>query len=87
MNESCVTTKGQLVIPAALRRRYHIKAGTRVRFLEKDGEIAMIPLTRYFIRSMAGVLRSGQSVTAELLQERARDTAREEVKYGRRHSR
>jgi AbrB family looped-hinge helix DNA binding protein len=84
MQESSVTTKGQLVIPAAIRHRYHIKTGTRVRFMERDGEIVMLPLTRDFIRGLAGILHSDTSVTGELLRDRAEDKAREEAKYAKR---
>jgi AbrB family looped-hinge helix DNA binding protein len=78
-----VTTKGQLVIPARIRRRFGIKAGTRVRFLERDGEIVLQPLTSAAIRGLCGVLKSDTSVTAELLAERARDREREDRKVAK----
>jgi AbrB family looped-hinge helix DNA binding protein len=76
---SYVTSKGQLVVPARLRRRYGIKAGTKIRFVERDGEILFQPVTREFIRSLCGVLRSDTSMTEELLKERARDRQREDA--------
>ena len=45
MEVSVVTTKGQVVIPAKLRRKYGIKIGTKIQFEEADGEIIMLPLT------------------------------------------
>ncbi len=80
MDTGNVTTKGQLVIPARIRRRFGIKAGTRIRFVERDGEIVLQPVTSAAIRSLCGALKSETSVTAELLTERARDKAREEAK-------
>jgi AbrB family looped-hinge helix DNA binding protein len=77
---SNITSKGQLVIPARIRRRYGIKTGTRVRFVERDGEIVLQPITSAAIRSLRGILKSETSVTAELLAERARDKEREEKK-------
>ena len=41
---SIVTTKGQLVIPARLRRRFGIKKGTRVTFVEDAGRIIVQPM-------------------------------------------
>jgi AbrB family looped-hinge helix DNA binding protein len=38
-----VTSKGQVVIPAAIRRRSKISAGTRVRFESIRGGIAIYP--------------------------------------------
>jgi AbrB family looped-hinge helix DNA binding protein len=80
MNTGRVTTKGQLVIPVGIRRRFGIKAGTRVRFIERGGEIVLQPVTSAAIRSLCGVLKSDTSVTAELLADRARDREREERK-------
>jgi len=78
-----VTTKGQLVIPAGIRRRFGIKAGTRVRFIERAGEIVLQPITSAAIRGLCGVLKSDRSITADLLAERARDSEREEQKVAK----
>lgn len=83
METGSVTTKGQLVIPAGIRRRFGIKAGTRVRFIERGGEIVLQPVTSAAIRSLCGVLKSDTSVTADLLAERARDSEREEHKVAK----
>lgn len=80
METAYVTSKGQLVIPANLRKRYGIKAGTRVRFIERAGEIVIQPVTKEFIRSVCGMLKSDKSATKELLKDRARDRQREERK-------
>ena len=72
-----VTSKGQLVVPARLRRKYGIRPGTKIRFVERDNEIVFQPLTRDYIRGVCGMLRSDTSATQELLKERARDRERE----------
>jgi AbrB family looped-hinge helix DNA binding protein len=87
MDTAYVTTKGQLVVPARLRRKYGIKAGTRVRFLERDHEIILQPLTREYIRSVCGVLAEAGPATPELLKERARDRQREEARRGKSRAR
>ena len=81
MEMATVTSKGQLVIPIRIRRRYGIKAGTRVRFLERGQEIVIQPLTPAYIRSLRGILRDHPSLSQELLQERARDRDREDAKF------
>ena len=83
METAYVTSKGQLVVPAKLRRRYGIKQGTKVCFVERDNEILFQPVTKEYIRSVCGMLRSEASVTQELLKERARDKEREEAKLER----
>ena len=80
METAYVTSKGQLVIPARLRRRYGIKPGTKVCFVERDHEILFQPVTKEYIRSVCGMLKSDTLVTQELLKERARDKEREEAK-------
>jgi AbrB family looped-hinge helix DNA binding protein len=80
METAYVTSKGQLVVPARLRRRYGIKQGTKVCFVERDNEILFQPVTKEYIRSVCGMLKSEVSVTQELLKERARDKEREEAK-------
>jgi AbrB family looped-hinge helix DNA binding protein len=70
---SVVTTKGQLVIPARLRRRFGIKKGTIVTFVEDDGRIIVQPVTREFIRGLRGSLKGEPSALAALLKERKRE--------------
>ena len=67
---SVVTTKGQLVTPARLRRRFGIKKGARVTFVEDAGRIIVQPVTREFIRGVRGSLRPEPSALAVLLEER-----------------
>lgn len=80
MERAYVTSKGQLVIPARLRRKYGIKPGTKVCFIERGNEILFQPVTKEYVRSVCGILKSETSMTQELLKERARDEEREEAK-------
>jgi AbrB family looped-hinge helix DNA binding protein len=80
METAYVTSKGQLVVPAKLRRRYGIKPGTKVCFIERDNEIVFQPVTKEYIRGVCGMLKSETSVTQELLKERAKDKEHEESK-------
>ena len=75
-----VTSKGQLVVPARLRKKYGIKPGTTVCFIERENEILFQPVTREFVRSLCGMLKSETPVTEELLKERAREKKREEAR-------
>ena len=80
MDTGSVTTKGQIVIPARLRRRYGIKPGTRVRFIERTDELVLRPVTSAAIRRLCGVLKSETSVTADLLADRGEERRRDEDK-------
>ena len=70
---STVTTKGQLVIPAKLRRKYAIRKGTQVAFLEDGDRILLQPITPQFIRSLRGCLGKDSSALEILLEERKRE--------------
>ena len=79
MEESTMTSKGQIVVPAKLRRRYGLKPGTKVYFIERDTEILFQPVTKEYLKSVHGMLKSDKSMTKELLKERAKDNEREET--------
>ena len=87
MESAYVTSKGQLVVPARLRRKYGIEAGTRVRFVERDREIVLQPVTRQYVRSVCGMLEEFGPATPDLLKERGRDKQREERRHGKSRSR
>jgi AbrB family looped-hinge helix DNA binding protein len=59
------TSKGQLVIPAELRRKHGIEAGTRVKFLEDQfGRIVLQPVTDEYIDRLMGCLDEGPDLLA-----------------------
>jgi len=70
---STVTTKGQLVIPSKLRRKYSIKKGTQVAFVEQENRLVLQPLTPEFIRSLRGSLKGEPSALKALLSDRKRE--------------
>jgi len=78
MEESTMTSKGQIVVPARLRKRYGLKPGTKVNFIERDKEIVFQPVTKEYLKNVHGMLTSETSVTKELLRERAKDRGQEE---------
>ena len=73
MNTAYVTSKGQLVVPSRIRRRFGIKPGTRINFVEEGERIIFQPVTPEYIDSFCGVfkLKPGEkSVVREHLEER-----------------
>jgi AbrB family looped-hinge helix DNA binding protein len=73
MNTAYVTSKGQLVVPSRIRRRFGIKPGTRINFVEEGERIIFQPVTPEYIDSFCGIfkLKPGEkSVVREHLEER-----------------
>ena len=79
METAHVTSKGQLVVPSRIRRKYGIKPGTKICFIERGNEIVFQPVTPEYIRSVCGMLKSETSVTQELLKDLGRDKEREDA--------
>jgi AbrB family looped-hinge helix DNA binding protein len=73
MDRAVVTVKGQIVIPAKLRRKFGIKKGTQVYVYERDGEIAIKPITDDYIRSMAGMSATKGKLLKALMNEKAKE--------------
>jgi len=67
-----VTSKGQLVIPARLRKRLKIKKGTMVAFTEDNGRLILQPVTPEWIASLRGSMK-GSGALEYLLAERKKD--------------
>jgi AbrB family looped-hinge helix DNA binding protein len=74
--QSTVTTKGQLVIPARLRKKYSIRKGTKVAFIEEDNRIVLQPITHEFIRQIRGSLKGKPSAFEFLLKTRREERDR-----------
>jgi len=79
--ETTSTTKGQIVIPSAMRRKLGIKTGTRIQVEldEANAQIILKPITREYIHSLRGKFR-GSGLVEELEASRLRDREREESK-------
>ena len=77
MEQSTVTIKGQIVIPARLRKKIGLKEGTRVFIEEKNGDIVIHPATPDFYDRLKGVLKGGHLVKT-LEESRRKDKERED---------
>jgi len=73
MDKSVVTAKGQVVIPAKLRRKLGIKKGTQVSIYERGSEIVLQPLTDEYIRRMAGIGRNWGDLLKVLREEKSKE--------------
>ncbi|KUG25299.1 hypothetical protein ASZ90_004873 [hydrocarbon metagenome] len=70
MITTIVTTKGQIVIPAEIRKKYGIKVGTKIRFDDEDGEIKLVPITEELIKNNIGLLRTKGKLLKALQKEK-----------------
>jgi len=75
MESAIIGAKGQVVIPKKIRAMFDIKAGTRVHFEVRHGEIVLTPLTPRYFERMAGVLGTGGKALKLLLEEKKKERA------------
>ncbi|MFQ6114450.1 MAG: AbrB/MazE/SpoVT family DNA-binding domain-containing protein [bacterium] len=85
MSITKVSTKGAVVIPKEIRKKYGIEPGMKVNITETDGNIRIIPIPKDPLTFARGLLKKeGKSLTDILLEERKRDLDIEEVRIRRR---
>jgi AbrB family looped-hinge helix DNA binding protein len=73
-----VTTKGQIVIPSRIRKKYKIKKGTRLFIEEKQEEFVLKPINEDYYEKLAGILPTKGKLTKALLADRREDKKKEE---------
>jgi AbrB family looped-hinge helix DNA binding protein len=77
-----VSSKGQLVIPAELRKKLRIRGGTRVSIHEADGEIRIKPDPFDALLALEGCLSHvKEDVEGWWIKEKRKDREREERNY------
>lgn len=76
-----VSSKGQVVIPAALRKKFQIKAGTHVAVDEKDGQITLTPNPYDALLALRGCLSHvEEDVEGWWMEEKRKEREREDAK-------
>jgi len=68
-----ILSKGQIVIPVEIRKRYCIVPGTKIQIMEYGGIIYLIPPVEDPIKSACGLLPPKPSLSGKLLKERKTD--------------
>ena len=78
-----ISNKGWIVIPAELRKKYHLLPGTQVIVVDYSGVLSIVPAMQNPIKQGRGLLKDLPSLTDDLLKERAEELAREEARIKR----
>jgi AbrB family looped-hinge helix DNA binding protein len=73
--ESRITVKGQIVIPAFLRRKYGITPGTKIQISDDGERIILKPVTDEFYGKLRGSLK-GKTALKILMDDRAAESER-----------
>jgi len=68
-----VLGKGQVVIPASIRKKYGIQPGCEIQVFEYENLIYLVPPSKDPIKEAMGCLPPTPSLSEELLKERRKD--------------
>lgn len=80
METSVLTTKGQMVVPAKVRRKLKMKQGTKVVVIEQGDGFLVKPLDKKYFEQFAGILPEKGKASKALLEDRRRERERENVR-------
>lgn len=72
-----VSEKGQVLIPKAIREKYGVKPGGKVRLVEKPDGIVIRPAPEDPIETACGFLEGDFSLTEDLIAEHREELGRE----------
>ena len=72
---STITSRGQTVIPAEIRRRFQLDPSKRLEWIVEEGAIRIVPVVEDPVRAFRGRGKGGS--TTRLLRERRRDRSQE----------
>ena len=73
MLEAKISSKGWVVIPVELRKKYGLESGKQVRVIDYGGVLALVPELTDPVKEGMGSLASTSSLTKALLKSRAKE--------------
>jgi len=76
MLTTTVTTKGQVVIPAPLRKKLRLQKGSKLTVSEREGKIILEVLAKDPIETGRGMLTARGTVLKLLIQDREAESVR-----------
>lgn len=78
-----ISNKGWVVIPAELRKKYHLAPGTEVMIVDYGGVLSIIPALQNPIKQGRGLLKDLPPLTKDLSEERSKERKREDARHRR----
>jgi AbrB family looped-hinge helix DNA binding protein len=72
-----VSTKGQIIIPSEIRKKYNITQGDKFKLQYVDGKLVLIPVKEKPFVGLYGTLKGKTSLTRSLQKEHAWEIEKE----------
>ncbi|TAM45910.1 MAG: AbrB/MazE/SpoVT family DNA-binding domain-containing protein [Gammaproteobacteria bacterium] len=74
MKTSTITVKGQVTIPAAVRKRFGLRQGDEVGFLSEDARIVLVPVQKN-VEAAFGLVKAKRRVSLKAMEKAIRKRA------------
>jgi AbrB family looped-hinge helix DNA binding protein len=71
-----ISSKGWIVIPSELRKKYNLNSGSSVRVVDYGGVLSLVPTLDDPIEEAMGILSGRSSLTKALARERQKEPRR-----------
>ncbi len=73
METAVITTKGQIVIPVKIRRKYGMKNGSKVAFIEQGDKLVIQSLDKEYFNKLAGILDEKGKMLKSLMEDKKKE--------------
>ena len=73
METAVITSKGQIVIPVKIRRKYGMKNGTKVAFIEQNDKLIIQALDKEYFNKLAGILDEKGKMLKSLMEDKKKE--------------
>ena len=77
-----ISSKGWVVIPADLRKKYGLKPGDSVNVVDYGGVLSLVPVLKDPVRAARGMLAGAGPLLDDLIEERRLDLEADERQFG-----
>ncbi len=77
-----ISSKGWVVIPADIRKKYGLKPGDEVNVVDYGGVVSLVPVRSDPVRDTYGMLAGAGPLVSDLVDERRREREREDRRAG-----
>lgn len=75
-----ITEKGTVTIPAEVRRKYKLRKGSRVKFIETDEGILLVPVIP--LKDLFGADKNSKEIVYQMIRELQEERRREASEEG-----
>ncbi len=74
MNPLTISSRGWILIPAQLQKKYDLQAGAQVMLVDYGGVLAIVPIVKNPIEAAQGLLKGGPSLLKVLKTDKIRNS-------------